>query len=60
MTAATILEIQVLAIKWAINAHFLMKFGTQTKTDMLNLTSSKAEVYGKKTPKLECKKTILF
>jgi hypothetical protein len=26
----------------------LMKFGTQIKTDMLSLTITKAEVYGKK------------
>jgi hypothetical protein len=47
------LEIQVHAIKWAIGnsseCHYrpiLMKFGTQTKTDMLSSKITKAEVYG--------------
>jgi hypothetical protein len=46
MAAAAMLEIQVNAIKWAIIDQILMKFGTQTKTDMLSLKITKVEVYG--------------
>jgi hypothetical protein len=46
MAAAAMLEIQVHAIKWAIIHPILMKFGTQTKTDMLSSKITKAEVYG--------------
>jgi hypothetical protein len=37
-----------------------MKFGTQTQTDMLSLTITKAEVYGKKQQKLNVKKRYRF
>jgi hypothetical protein len=37
-----------------------MKFDTQTKTDMLSLTITKAEVHGKKTPKIKRKKRYHF
>jgi hypothetical protein len=37
-----------------------MKFGTQTKTDMLSLTITQAEVYGKKTPKIKCEEQYRF
>jgi hypothetical protein len=42
------LKFKLRARKWAIISPFLMKFGTQTKTDMLSSTITKAEVYGKK------------
>jgi hypothetical protein len=38
----------------------LMKFGTQTKIDMLSLKFTKAELYGEKTPKIKCKKRYRF
>jgi hypothetical protein len=39
----------------------LMKFGTQTKTDMLSLKITKAEVYGKKKQqKLNVKNDIVL
>jgi hypothetical protein len=37
-----------------------MKFGTQTKTDMLSLKITKAEVYGKKKQKLNVKNYIVL
>jgi hypothetical protein len=37
-----------------------MKFRTQTKTDMLSLTITKAEVYGKKHQRLNVKKRYRF
>jgi hypothetical protein len=37
-----------------------MKFGSQTKTDMLGLTITKAEVYGKKHQKLNVKNDIVL
>jgi hypothetical protein len=38
----------------------LMKIGTQTKTDMLSSRVIQAEVYGKKTAKIKCKKRYRF
>jgi hypothetical protein len=46
MAGGAMLEIQMHAIKWAFTTRILMKFGTQTKTDMLSLKITKAEVYG--------------
>jgi hypothetical protein len=37
-----------------------MKFGTQTKRDVLGLTITKAEVYGKNSPKIKCEKRYRF
>jgi hypothetical protein len=37
-----------------------MKIGTQTKTDMLRSKIAKAEVYGKKTANINCKKLYRF
>jgi hypothetical protein len=56
MAAVAILESQVRAIKWAIIAPISMKFGTQTKTDMLSSKITKAEVYkmAKKSRKINC------
>jgi hypothetical protein len=46
MAAAAMLEIQVHAMKCMGNYHqILIKIGTQTKTDMLSLKITKAEVY---------------
>jgi hypothetical protein len=38
----------------------LTKFNTQTKTDMLSSKITKAEVYGKTTAKINCKKRYRF
>jgi hypothetical protein len=46
MAAAGISKIQVNATKWAICHPILMKFGTQTKTDMLSVKTTKAEHAG--------------
>jgi hypothetical protein len=45
MAAAAMLEIQVHAIKWAVYHPILLKFDTQTKTDMLSSKITKAEVW---------------
>jgi hypothetical protein len=37
-----------------------MKFGIQTKREMLSLTITKAEVYGKRTTNFKCKKRYRF
>jgi hypothetical protein len=37
-----------------------MKLGTQTKTDLLSLTITKAEAYGKKQQKLNVKNDIVL
>jgi hypothetical protein len=45
MAATAMLEIQVNAIKWAVNYHpILKKIGTQTKRNMLRLKITRAEV----------------
>jgi hypothetical protein len=43
MAAATNLEIEVRAIKWAITTRILMKFDTQTKKSILSSKVTKAE-----------------
>jgi hypothetical protein len=60
MAAASVLEIQVHAIKWAIATRTLMKIGTQTKTDMLSSNVIKAEAYVKKRQKLNVKNDIVL
>jgi hypothetical protein len=45
MATAAIFESKVHAIKWALSPN-LVKFGTQTKTDILSLKLRKAEVNG--------------
>jgi hypothetical protein len=39
---------------------FLIKFATQTKRDMLSLTITKAEVYGKKHQKLNVESDVVI
>jgi AMMECR1 domain-containing protein len=51
------LEIQVSAYKMGNYHPSLMKFDTQTKTNMLSSKITKAEAYGKKHKKLNVKTT---